>query len=266
VGLAEEEPVDIVVPIKQVPDLVEELEINADGTDLEREYLTYVMNEFDEQALEEAVLLKEAHGGSVTVVGLDMGEADNVLYTAAAKGADRLVKVTGEFSDRPPDSHATAAIVAAVLDGRPCDLVLTGVQAADDLDGQIAPLLASRLGVPHVSVVSGVEADPGASVVRVKQEYGGGMIGEMEVPLPCVLGIQAAAQAPRYAPVAKVRQAMKEVSIEEVEAPSVETAGATVRRVSKPEAASHAEMISGSTEEVVDRVLAILRERGFVKA
>lgn len=255
---------EIIVPIKQVPDLVEELEINAAGTDLDREYLTYVMNEFDEQALEEAVLLKEASGGSVTVIAVDMGEADNLLYTAAAKGADKLVKVTGDFDEAPPDSHALAAIVAGVLEGRSYDLVLTGVQAADDLDGQLAPLLASRLGLPHVSVVASVEQ--AGAAVQVVQEYGGGLTALLEVPAPCVLGVQAARQTPRYAPISRVRQMSKEVTIEEVEAPAFEPAGLTVRKIAKPESSSHAEMLDGSTEAIVDRLVGILRERGLVKA
>lgn len=255
---------NIVVPIKQVPDLVEELEINAAGNDLEREYLTYVINEFDEQALEEAVLLKEAHGGTVTVIVADVGEADQVLFTAAAKGADALVKVTGDFDERPPDSHALAAIVAGVLEGRTYDLILTGVQAADDLDGQLAPLLGARLGVPHVSVVAGVE--PAGAAVRATQEYGGGVTATLELPLPCVLGIQAARRAPRYAPISRVRQMMKETSIEEVEAPAFEPSGLKIRAMRKPLSASHAEMIEGSTGEVVDKLVAILRDRGLVKA
>lgn len=255
---------EIIVPIKQVPDLVEELEINADGTDLDREYLSYVMNEFDEHALEEAVLLKEANGATVTVIAVDMGEADQVLYTAAAKGADKLIKVTGDFDERPPDSHAMAQIVAGVLEGRSYDLVLTGVQSAEDLDGQLAPLLGTRLGVPHISVVAGVEASGGT--VTATQEFGGGVTAKLQVSGPCVLGVQAARQTPRYAPVSRVRAMMKETSIEEVDAPAFESSGLTVRKVSKPESSSHAEMIEGSTDQIVDKLVSILRERGLARA
>lgn len=255
---------NIIVPIKQVPDLAEELEIDSSGTGLDREYLTYIINEFDEQAIEEAVLLKEEHGGTVTVIALDIGEADQVLFTAAAKGATALIKVTGDFEDAPPDSHAYAAIIASVLEGRDYDLVLTGVQAADDLDGQVAPLLGSRLGVAHVSVVASVA--PSAAGVRVAQEYGGGVTAQIDVALPAVIGVQAARQTPRYAPIARVRQMMKEVSIEEVEAPTVPGSGLRIRAMSKPVSSSHAEMLTGSTEQVADRVVALLRERGLVKA
>ncbi|MEX2557926.1 MAG: electron transfer flavoprotein subunit beta/FixA family protein [Actinomycetota bacterium] len=255
---------EIIVPIKQVPDLVDELEIASSGTDLDREYLRYVLNEFDDQALEAALLLKEAHGGRVTVVALDMGEVDNVLFTAAAKGADVLVKITGDFADRPAGSHAMARIVADVVRDRPFDLICTGVQSAEDLDGQLAPLLGSALGLPHISVVSGIEADGGT--IRVLQEHGGGVMARLEAPLPCVLGVQAAAQPPRYAPVSRVRQAMKETTIEEVAATAVEADPLTIRRFAKPESATHAEMIAGSTDQIVDKILSLLRERGLVKA
>ncbi|MGH2830040.1 MAG: electron transfer flavoprotein subunit beta/FixA family protein [Actinomycetota bacterium] len=255
---------EIIVPIKQVPDLVEELEINSEGTDLDREYLTYVMNEFDEQALEEAVLLKEATGGSVTALTLDHGEADNLLYTAAAKGADKLVKVTGEFDDVVPDSHALSSIVAGILSGRPFDLVLTGVQAADDLDGQLGPLLASRMDLPHVSVVAAVTAGSGS--VSVVQEYGGGVTAEIEVSTPAVIGIQAARQTPRYAPISRVRQMKQDVQIEEIAARDVNLARLDIRSLRKPVSSSHAEMLTGSTDAIADRVVALLRERGLVKA
>src|SRR6266540_1413830 len=89
----------IVVPVKMVPDLVEELELNGDGTDIDREFLKFVVSEWDDQALEEALLVKEATGAEVVVVALDDPDVDQVLYTALAKGADRAVKLTGAGAD-----------------------------------------------------------------------------------------------------------------------------------------------------------------------
>ena len=86
---------NIVVPLKLVPDLVEELEINDDGTDIDREFLSFRINEFDDHAIEEALGLVEEHGGNVTVVALERDETDKVLYTALAKGAQKAVKITG---------------------------------------------------------------------------------------------------------------------------------------------------------------------------
>jgi electron transfer flavoprotein beta subunit len=255
---------EIVVPVKMVPDLVEELVIEAGGRDLDRSLLRLRLNEFDEHAVEEALLLKERHGGRVTVVALEAPEVDEALYTCLAKGADRAVKVSGDFP-APLSSRAAAAALAGVIRGLPHDLILTGVQAADDRDGPVGPLLAEALGLPHVSVVSGVEP-AGDRVVTVHQEYAGGVMAEFEVDLPCVLGIQAARAAPRYAPVSKVRQAMKTARLDQVAAAGeLPAAGSTVRALIRPQAEARAEILAGDAETVADRLLVILRDRGLVK-
>jgi electron transfer flavoprotein beta subunit len=258
---------NIIVPVKQVPDLVEELEINSEGTDLEREALKYKMNEWDESALEEALQLKDLHGGAVLVLAVVTGDADvdEMLYTCVAKGTDRVAKVAGDFAGAY-DSHTAARALAATVREQPYDLILTGVQAADDLDGQIGVLLATYLGIPHISVVSGIEVDPLTRTATVHQEYAGGIMATFEVDLPVVLGVQASRAIPRYAPVSRVRQAMKSARIEEVEATTPAGAGITVRRMFKPESTEHAEMLEGDTDEIVDRVIEILRERGIWRA
>lgn len=248
---------NIAVPIKLVPDLVEELEINDDGTDLERDFLSYKINEFDDHALEEALQLKEAHGGAVTVLALERDETDKALFTALAKGADRAVKVSGV--DEAASSHATAAAMCQALEKVEYDLVLTGVQAADDRDGQLGVLLAGALGIPHVSVVSSIEPD--GDKVTIHKEYAGGVMARLEVSSKAVLGVQAARQTPRYAPVSRVRQIMKEAELEEFEADtaSVET-GSTVRRMFTPERGDGAKMLEGSAEEVAGKIAELLRE------
>jgi electron transfer flavoprotein beta subunit len=252
---------NIVVPIKQVPDLVEELEIDASGKDLNREWLKYKINEFDDHALEEALLLKEDSGAVVTAIALDSEDIDKTLFTAAAKGADRVVKVTGEFGPGIP-AHIAARALANALQSLEYDLILTGVQAADDRDGQIAVLLAHYLGLPHLSVVTGVQLEGGKSTVH--KEYAGGVVGEFEVDLPAVLGIQAARQTPRYAPVSRVRQAMRSTTLEEVGAGEVSAAvGSSIQRMFKPETGKGAEMLQGSPGELADKIVNILKERGI---
>ena len=255
----------IIVPVKQVPDLVEELEINGEGTDLEREYLKYKMNEWDESALEEALQLKELHGGTVTVLTVATGDVDDLLYTCVAKGADRVAKIVGDLKGQY-DSHTAARALAGAIRELSYDLILIGVQAADDLDGQAGVLLATYLGIPHVSVVSGIEVDPAKHVATVHQEYAGGVMAAFEVDLPALLGVQAARAIPRYAPVSRVRQAMKTARIEEIEATTAVGAGIAVQRMFKPESTEHAEMLEGEVEDVVKRVVEILRERGIWRA
>ena len=126
--------------------------------------------------------------------------------------------------------------------------MLVGVQSPEDIDGQTGVLLANELDLPHVSVVNGVEPQNGA--VKVSQEFGAGVIHELSVTPPAVIGIQAARQAPRYVPISRVRQAMQEGGLEEVAATSAELGapGLTVRRLFAPEATSHAEMLDGDAD------------------
>lgn len=256
----------IVVPVKQVPDLVEELEIAADGKSLDADVVRYVLNEFDEHALEEAVQLKEAHGGEVIVLTLDQGEADQALYTCLAKGADRALKVAGDFA-APLDSHATAHVLASALRGLDFDLVLTGVQAADDLDGQVGPILATFLGLPHVSAATGLALGADGRTLTVHQEYAGGAMAELEVDLPAVIGVQAARTTPRYAPVSRVRQLMRSVALGAVEAGAGPAGPALeVERLFRPSAAGRATMLEGGAAEVAEAIARLLQERGLVRA
>ncbi len=256
----------ILVLMRQLPDLVEELEISSEGTDIDRELVKFVMNEFDDQALEEALLLKESSGAEVVVVALDEPDVDQALYTAIAKGADRAVKLTGVSNERWMSTHERAAILAPYVEESAADLVLTGVQAADDLDGQLAGVLAGLLGLPHAAVVVGVELKD--STVLVTQELGGGRSVDEEIDLPAVLGLQAARQAPRYAPISKIRQVTQAGGIEEVAAHTPPEASATainLRRLYVPERSGHAEMLEGTPGEVAERIAEILRSRGLVK-
>jgi electron transfer flavoprotein beta subunit len=253
--------VRIVVAMKAVPDLVEEIELTPDETGIDREYLKFVLNEWDDQALEEALLVKDATGAEIIAVGLaEDPDIDQALYTAIAKGADSSVKLNGGGLD----THARAAAFAAYLTEEPADMVITGVQAPDDLDGQLAPMLAARLGQRHVSVVIGVEAQDGKLVVR--QEFAGGRSHELEVPLPAVIGLQTSRETPRYAPITRIRQAMQAGGLREVTVPDdAAGSGLSVRRMYRPETTSHAEMLTGSTDEVADKIIELLRERGLIK-
>ncbi len=186
---------------------------------------------------------------------------EGVLFTAAAKDADRLIKVRGDFS--AANNHALARAFAAIIKELQPDLVLTGVQAHNDLDGSAGPLLAESLGLPYVGYVSGVAVNDGKSMIR--KEYPGGLLAEMEVTLPAVLGIQAAEQPPRYVAVSKVRQAMKTSSIEEMDASDLDPCGAPeIVRMFQPEATAHAEMIEGTPEEVSAKLVGLFKELGVL--
>jgi electron transfer flavoprotein beta subunit len=184
------------------------------------------------------------------------------LYTALAKGADRAVNLTG-LGEGWIDSHTRAATLAGWLSGQEVDLVLAGVQAVDDLDGQLPPLLGALLGWPHVGVVISVEGKD--STIQVSQEFGGGKSARLEVKLPAVVGVQAARAPARYASITRIRQAQQAGGIEEVEVSPKGASGIEVRRLFAPEKTGHAEMLTGSPEDVADRILDLIRSKGLLK-
>lgn len=249
----------IAIPIKFVPDLVEELTIDSSGAALDTSWLRMIINEFDDHAVEQAILLKEKGGGQVTVMMTEADGGDDFLFTTAAKGADQLIKFTGDFSGI--SNHALARIFADVLKELNPELILTGVQAHNDLDGSVGPLLAEYLGLPYVGYVAGVIVTGDKVVAR--KEYSGGLVAEMEVKLPAVLGIQAAELPPRYVAYSKIRQVMGTAKIEErpISAPDL-SGGTVVSRMYQPEVTERATMLDGSTDEVADKLVAIFKELG----
>ena len=148
----------------------------------------------------------------------------------------------------------------------PADLVLTGVQAIDDLDGLIAPLVAYELGLPYLGIITRVSLDAFGQTAQAIKEYPGGVRGEFEVKLPAVLGMQAAEKPPRYVPVAKVRTAMKSQKIDCTAAPTPADGGwlaIEVVEMKRNEPAGHAEMLEGDPDQVSGKLCGILAERGL---
>jgi len=251
-----------------VPDTVEELNVASDNQSLDSEFLRFKLSDPDEHALEQALLLKEKQGGTVTVVALDAPEVDDVLFTALAKGADRAVKIPVDQTKL--GTAATAKVFAAFFTSggatlAPLTLVMPGSQANDDLEGELAPFLAEALQLPYLGVVSSVALEDGGKKAVVLKEFAGGLRGEFEVPLPAVLGIQSAEKPPRYVPVAKVRAVMKSAKIETVSVAAPEKAAALdLEKMYKPEAAGRAQMLEGSPEEIAGKLADLLAERGII--
>lgn len=246
---------NIIVLMKQVPDVVEDLEVAASGTELDAESVKLTLNEFDDYALEEGLLLKEETGGTLAVVCLDGDGVDKILFTALAKGADKALKVTG--AGAVSGNTALAEIYHAAIADVPHDLILTGVQAADDRDGQLGPIVAARAGVPCVGVVT--QVTPSDGKITVHKEYSGGIVAEFEVDLPAILGIQTARQAPRYAPVSKVRQMQESTTIETHAAADNGGSGFVVVEMTPPETGEGAQMLDG-----VEELIAVLESKGVI--
>ncbi len=141
------------------------------------------------------------------------------------------------------------------------DLVLTGTQAVDDLDGFVGALLAQQAGLPYVGYVTKVEASDGT--IRVRKEYPGGLNAEIEVRPPAVLGIQSAEKPPRYVVTTKVMEAMKSATLEQMETDQVAEPLPSVR-MSLPESGRHAQMIEGNVRKVAEELVKLLRDHGVV--
>lgn len=249
---------NIVVAIKHIPSIADDLPVKGNNVDFDS--VDFVLNEFDEQSIEQAVLVKEAVGGTVTVVGVDLiGELDGVLHLALAKGADKAVKVTTE--EPGADSHMQAKWLAEAIRGMAADVIFTGVQASNDLDGQIGPMIAAYLDIPYIGGVSSFEVAGDTAIVN--KEFAGGFGAKYAVSLPMVVGIQAASKPPRYAPISKVRQVAQTATIEKL-APSGEvSAGLSFMKMAPPVVTGHAEMIGGSSKEVAAKIVELLKSKGL---
>jgi electron transfer flavoprotein beta subunit len=251
---------NIAVAIRLMPKAGEELELDPSGTDIDREYVDMTIADFDDQALEEAVLIKEATGATVTAVGLRADGMDEALRTAYARGADRIVLADAGELD-PYDSRTAALALAEAFRALAPDLVLAGVQTPYDVFGQTAPLLAAELGRPHASVVVGVTVD--GDVARVTQEYAGGRLAVLGLDLPAVVGVQSASRPPRYVSMARLRQAMSEASVETLTVSAQPAARAPqLVALARPRPQAHATMLEGDAAEIAGQILTVLRERG----
>ena len=253
---------NIVSIIRLVPDLVEEISVDEDGKALDRDWLRLIINEFDDHSVEQAILIKESVGGQVTVIAPDFQGTEDVLFAALARGTDRIVKLTGDIEE-DMNNHALARACAKAIQGLQPDLILTGVQAHDDLDGSVGPLLAELLGLPYVGYVAGVSVSDGSA--SILKEYPGGLTAEMSVTLPAVLGIQAAEKPPRYVAISKIRQAMKTATIDEITISDLDESGAPqVGRMYQPETGERATMLDGDEDEIAEQIIEILQDQGVL--
>ena len=254
---------DIVVCVKNVPFTQEaDLVVDPSGKDVRKDNLVYVINEWDNYAVEEAVQIKERLGGTVTAITLGTEEDEEVLRRALAMGADRAVRI--EPDGVAPDAAVTAALLAAAVKSGPHDLVLTGVQADDLNHGIVGPLMAERLGLPHAAVVNGLELGDGTAKVTVELE--GGLEETSYLPLPALLSVQTGINEPRYVSIMGIRKASK-IEIAVVSAASLGLAAAdlvpdlTPEEMYPPTETGAAEMLEGDAASVAGRIIAIIRDK-----
>jgi len=196
------------VCIKQVPASESKIRPAADGKDIDRRGLSFVVNPYDEFGLEEALKIKEQQGGgTVTVITLGPDKAQEALRTCLAVGADEAVHIKDEAFESG-DAYATARVLAEALKGGGYDLIFFGKQAIDDDSGAVGIEVAEMMGLPHVAVINKLEVDSekGRAVAHRQIE---GALEVFEVSLPAVFTCQKELNTPRYASLPGIMKARK---------------------------------------------------------
>jgi electron transfer flavoprotein beta subunit len=198
----------IIVAIKQVPLRDSQFHVNASGKWIDETDLSFEINEPDAYALEEALQLREKHGGEVVVLCAGPARAAQTIREALAKGADRAIHIEAEdLSSGLPslDTLGVAKLLSAAAAPEKPDLILTGLQSDDLGAGQTGVVMAELLGVPHSTIIMQVEVREGA--MRVKRELENGWFQHIEMPLPAVLTVQSGLNKLRYATLMGIKKA-----------------------------------------------------------
>ena len=246
----------IVVAIKQVPERDAQIAVAKGGRWIDESELGYTINEPDAYALEEALQLKEAHGGEVIAVCAGPERVGSTLRDALAKGADRAIHILAEDL-QGRDTLGIARLLEEAVRAESPDLVLTGLQSDDLGLGQTGVVLAELLGIPHATIVLKVEkTDAG---LRVKRELEDGWFQWVEMPMPALLTIQSGGNRLRYATLMGIKRAkLKETKT--VAASSVSgTAAVMLERVYLPERQKKTEMLTGTPAEIAAQLVERLR-------
>jgi len=262
--------VDIVVCVKHVPETAEaDIKIAGNMRTIEKTGLVFDINEWDDYGVEEAVRLKEKHGGTVTAITVGSGEADTTLRKCLARGADKGVRLTDtKFDDS--DGFATAKILAASIKNLPFNVIIVGTQASDDGNTVVGPILAELLGVSYSTMVKKIEID--GQIARVKRELEGSLEEIVEVKLPAVLAVQTGINEPRYVSIMGIRKAMqKEIKVLGfsdlgLSENDVGEVGSWLKigRLYVPPVGKQAEFLKGNPDEVAKRIAEIIKAKGLV--
>ena len=196
---------EIVVLVKQVPDTESLIEIDSDGVSIKTQDIKWVMNPYDEIAVEEALQIRDAQGGAVTVVSMGPDKAVETIRTALAMGADKGIHINDPAA-AGSDPLATARILAAAVKDIPFDLIIAGHRAVDEDNYQVAAAVAEFLDIPQVSMV--VKAELLDGKIKCQRTIEGGTV-TVEAALPALFTTQRGLNEPRYASLPGIMKAKK---------------------------------------------------------
>jgi electron transfer flavoprotein beta subunit len=253
----------VAVCIKQVQSRDSQPRLDDAKTWVRDQDVAFEMNEPDAYALEEALRLKEKHGGEVVVCSAGPARVAQVLREALARGADRAIHVQSD-SLAAADAFVVSGSLASAMKDEKFDLILTGLQSDDQGFGQTGVILAERLGLPHATIIMDVQVSAGSpATLRVKRELEAGWFQWVGMPLPAILTIQSGINQLRYATLKGIMAAKKK----EIRVAEPAAAAAPKQRIVAlyaPEKSKKTQLISGSPAEAAKELVRKLREEARV--
>lgn len=257
----------IITCLKEVPGVETRFEIETGARWIKETDLTLEINECDEYALEEALKLQERHGGEVTILTVGRDRAEKSIRKGLAMGAGRAILVRDPQA-QASSPHAVAAVLAAAVQNEQYDLILAGTQSDDYSYAQTGVILAELLGLPHATIVMEIEAKPEEKRVRALREMESGWFEWVEMPLPAVLTIQAGISQIRYVSLKGIMQARKKevrrLELDELGVDLESLPRLEILKLSFPEAARKAQILSGETSAVVAQLVEKLKKEAKV--
>ncbi len=255
----------VMVCLKQVPHQDAKLDINSDGTWIQEDNIKFEINSYDTYALEEALRIKDADADTeVVVVSIGPDRVTQALRTALGMGADRAVHVN-DAEAFGSDALCVAKVLAAVAKAESPDLIFTGLMTDDGNSSAVPPMLAELIDVPSATGVLHTEAANGS--LKVERELEGGAIEVVELPKPCLASIQTGANQVRYASLKGIMQAKKKpIDVKTAADLGVSDVAskATIDKVYSPPKNATADILSGSTDEIVSGLMGKIKELGVL--
>jgi len=248
----------IIVAIKQVPVRDSQLRVEANGRWIQEADLSFEINEPDAYALEEALQLKEKHGGEVIALCAGPARAAQTIREALAKGADRAIHIEEENLNTL-DTLGVAKLLAGAVKAENPDLILTGLQSDDLGYGQTGVVLAELMGIASSTIIMQVEVNDKS--IRVKRELEDGWFQHITMPLPAVLTIQSGINKLRYATLMGIKKAkskeIKKVTLAELGAAA--TATATIDKIYIPHKSKQTQIFEGDAKSAAAKLVEKLK-------
>jgi electron transfer flavoprotein beta subunit len=248
----------IIVAIKQVPVRDSQLRVESAGRWIQEADLSFEINEPDAYALEEALQLKEKHGGEVVALCAGPARAAQTIREALAKGADRAIHIEEEYLNTL-DTLGVAKLLAAAAKAENPDLFLTGLQSDDLGYGQTGVVVAELLGIPHSTIIMQVENQ--GSAVRVKRELEDGWFQFITMPMPAVLTIQSGINKLRYATLMGIKKAKtKEIKrVTAADLGGVPASTAVIEKIYVPHKSKQSQIFEGDAKTAAAQLVEKLK-------